>query len=99
MYFNPKVKFTQLTFRREKREGRYISEPEPLGINYDKIDMFGDGVLKLDNGESIYVEQDYDQINAILEAKIKEAETYQAALKEADRTGLPPTEAEPMEDE
>lgn len=90
MFFNPKVKFMQLEFRREKKEGRYVSEPAPFGINYDKVDSFGDGVLKLDNGESIYVEQDYDQINAILESKIKEYEAYQKKVREIDRAGMEP---------
>lgn len=94
MIFNEKVRFTQVEFRREKKEGRMVAEPVPFYINITKIDGFGDGVLRLDSGDVIYVEQDADQINAIIEAKLEEQEAYSKMLREIDRVGIEPTEGE-----
>lgn len=94
MIFNPKVTFTKVSFRREQTEGAYISEGDRYSINAGKIDSFSSGLLFLDNGETVLVEEDWDQIDNILKKKLAEEEAYQAMLRDIQRLGVEPPQEE-----
>jgi hypothetical protein len=90
-HVDPKVTFTKVNFRRESKEGFYISEADRYSVNAGKIESFGPGILHLDNGEVVYVEEDWDQINNILNLKLAEEEAYNQNMRDIDKMGIEPS--------
>lgn len=92
MFFDPKVTFNEVSVRRENKEGRYLPESTLFSINFDKIDSYSSGVLKLGNGEVITVEEDHDTIRAIMQAKLEEHAKYEQRFRLAEKLGVDPEE-------
>lgn len=90
LYFNPEITINQIIFKREPLEGRWLSRSEPLVLSYDSIRSYGPGQITLDNGETIFCEEDTDQIYKLKDDKLQELARYEARMKELDRLGIGP---------
>lgn len=93
MIYNPRILVNQVVFRRDKREGRLLPEVEPTWIPMDNITNFKDGAIEFAGGLEIYVEEDNEQINNLIEVKLHELEEYNQMMRNIERMGIePPTD-------
>lgn len=88
--FNPKIKLSQVLFRRDPKEGAYRASINPLYLNYEDVKNFTDGEVTTSDNTTIYVEQDAEQINNLLVEKIREREEYESEMRKFDRMGVEP---------
>lgn len=88
MHFNPKVAFTKIIMPRDPQTGIRKHQGVPWDINFEKIESYTHGEIRLDDGEVIYVEEDYEQIKKIIDDKIAEHERYNTNLRLQENNGM-----------
>lgn len=88
MHFNSKVCFDRVVFERDAQTGYYKHLSKPWDINFEKVESYSHGELRLDDGEVVLVEQDYEQIKKLIDDKLKEQEVYSAHLRMQESNGV-----------
>ena len=89
MHFNIEATFTRVDFRRDEKTGVWKHHGSKWSIDHEDVNAWQSGQLTLANGETVIVEEDWDQIRLILDAKRKEKAEYEEHLRKLESMGLP----------